>query len=133
MHWFHAEDAVAKKRVVTRRQRRTKKAKPVARTKARVKAKSAAPKRSAGKALRAKVKAKPSARKPSKPLPPPPSEANSAPAVSPDPKPQAFWDPQGGHAEFTGDSKAHTKPEDQRAHIRMTSPRTWSNRQRGRG
>jgi hypothetical protein len=56
------------------------------------------------------------------------------PATAPtEPEPQAFWDPKGGRSAFTGDSKAHTKPADQRSHIRMTAPRTWSNRQPGRG
>ena len=50
-----------------------------------------------------------------------------------EPKPQAFWDPHGRQADFPDETKAHTTPPDQRAHIRMKAPRTWANRQPGRG
>jgi hypothetical protein len=128
---------VAKKRIEARRQRGTKKVKPASRAKAKVAPKTAASKKLARKAAPTKVKskpAKPAARKPSKPLPAPPSaQVKLAPAIPAEPKPHAFFDPKGEHAQFTGDAKAHTKPEDQRGHIRMTAPRTWSNRQPGRG
>ena len=77
--------------------------------------------------------AKPADRKPSKPISQPiPAEVLPAPPVHAGP-PHAFWDPQGTTSHFTGDAKAHTKPEDQCAHIRMKAPRTWSSRQPGRG
>jgi len=90
-----------------------------------------APTKLARKAAPTKVKKKAAARKPSKPVAS--VEVERAPATPTEPKPQAFFDPQGGQKDFTGDTKAHTKPEDQRGHIRMTAPRTWSNRQPGRG
>jgi len=120
---------VTKKRVEAKRQRVTKKSKAAVRPKSRV-----APTKLARKAAPTKVKKKPVARKPSKPASPVASaEVERAPATPTEPKPQAFFDPQGGQKDFTGDTKAHTKPEDQRGHIRMTAPRTWSNRQPGRG
>ena len=126
---------MAKKRVEARRQRGTKKAKGVVRAKSKVAPKQkAASKKLARKSAPTTVKKKPSARKPSKPLSTAASaKVERAPAIPTEPKPQAFWDPQGGHGDFTGDTKAHTKPEDQRAQIRMKAPRTWSNRQPGRG
>jgi hypothetical protein len=59
----------------------------------------------------------------------PPADEASAPPE----KPQPFWDPTGASASFTGAAKARTKPADQRATIRAQAPRTWSNRQPGRG
>ena len=128
------EDVVAKKRVEAKRQRGTKKVKPASRAKAKIAPKKAASKKLTRKAVLTKVKIKPAARKPSKPLSTPaPAKVEPAPAIPAEPKPQAFFDPKGGQAHVTGNTKAHTKPEDQRGHIRMTAPRTWSNRQPGRG
>ena len=125
---------MAKKRMEARRQRSAKKVKAPVRAKSKVAPKKAASKKPARKAAPIAAKKKPSQRKPSKSL------SMAAPAgverrttTRAEPEPQAFWDPHGGQSPFTGDGKPHTKPEDQRAHIRMTAPRTWSNRQRGRG
>ena len=129
---------MTKKRVETRRQPATKKVKTAVRAKSRVApGKKTASKRSVRKAApttQKKNKNKPSDRRQPKPLSTAASaEPTRTPATSTDPKPQAFWDPQGGQTDVTGDTKVHTKPEDQRAHIRMTASRTWSNRQPGRG
>ena len=125
---------MAKKRTEARRQRGTKKVKPASRAKAKVAPKKAASKNLAREAAPTKAKKKPAARKPSKPLSKPASaQVELTPAIPAEPKPHAFFDPKGERAPFTGDAKAHTKPEDQRGHIRMTAPRTWSNRQPGRG
>jgi hypothetical protein len=108
--------------------------KPASRVKAKVAPKKAASKKLARKAAPMKVKSKPAARKPSKPIAKPAAaEVELAPAIPAEPKPHAFFDPKGGQAHAMGNPKAHTKPEDQRGHIRMTAPRTWSNRQPGRG
>jgi hypothetical protein len=113
---------------------KTKKAKAPVRAKSKVASKKAVSKKPARRPAPPTAKKKLSPRKPSK--------AASTMAVAEvergvttpaEPEPQAFWDPKGGQSEFRGDAKAHTKPEDQRAHIRMQAPRTWSNRQRGRG
>lgn len=125
---------MAKKRVETRRDRGTKKVKAAGRAKFKIAPKKAASKKLARKAPPTKVKRKPAAQKPTKPLSTPASaEVELAPAIPTEPKPQAFFDPKARQAHFTGHTKAHTKPEDQRGHIRMTAPRTWSNRQPGRG
>ena len=125
---------MAKKRVEAKRQRGAKRAKPAARAKYGMAPTKAASKKLARKTAPKKVKQKPAARTPSKPVSPVASvEVERAAATPTEPKPQAFFDPHGGKKDFTGDTKAHTKPEDQRSHIRMTAPRTWSNRQPGRG
>jgi hypothetical protein len=125
---------VAKQRVEAKRQRGAKKSKAAVRAKSGMAPTKAASKELARKTAPKKVKKKPAARKPSKPVSPVASaEVERAAARPTEPKPQAFFDPQGGQKDFTGDTKAHTKPEDQRGHIRMTAPRTWSNRQPGRG
>ena len=112
---------MAKKRVAAKRQRRAPKSKPVVRAKITTR-------RSPKKANK-----KPADRKRSKPISrPAPAEGTPAPPVPPG-QPQPFFDPKGTTSHFTGDAKAHTKPEDQRAHIRMKGPRTWSARQPGRG
>src|SRR5688572_31031089 len=125
--------------MAAKRPRSSKKVKAPVRAKATAAPKKAASKRPAStkparEAARTAAKKKPSARKPSKaPLAAAPTGVERATATPTEPEPQAFWDPQGGQSAFTGDAKAHTKPGDQRSHIRMTAPRTWSNRQRGRG
>ena len=124
---------MAKKRVEAGRQRGTKKVKAASRAKFKAMPKKAASKSAARKAAPTKVKRKPAARKPSKTSTPASADVKLAPANPAEPKPHAFFDPKGEHAQFTGNTKAHTKPEDQRGHIRMTAPRTWSNRQPGRG
>jgi hypothetical protein len=125
---------MAKKQLKAKRPPSATKAKRPVRVKSKAAPKKAASRKPARKVAPTAVKKKPSARKPSMPV----SKAVQA-DVEPrtttptEPGPTAFWDPQAGKSEFPGDSKAHTKPEDQRAHIRMTAPRTWSNRQPGRG
>lgn len=125
---------MAKKRVEGKRQRGAKKSKASTRAKSGMAPTKAASKTLARKTAPKKVKKKPAARKPSKPVSPAASAEVERTAATPtEPKPQAFFDPQGRQKDFTGDTKAHTKPEDQRGHIRMTAPPTWSNRQPGRG
>ena len=147
---------MAKKRVQAGRKRSTKKVKAPVRAKSKAAAKTkVAPRKAASKkklaskkpasqrpaskrptrkATPTAAKQKPAARKPSKSLSTAaPEVVERATPAPPEPEPQPFWDPKGGQSAFRGDSKAHTKPEDQRAHIRMTAPRTWSNRQPGRG
>ena len=124
---------MATKRVESRRQRGRKKVKAAGRAKSAVAPTKATSKTPARKAAPTRVKNKPAARKSSRPLSTPASAEVELARVAPtEAKPQAFFDPKGGHAHFAG-TKAHSKPEDQRAHIRMTAPRTWSNRQPGRG
>lgn len=125
---------MAKKRVEATRRRSTKKAKAPVRAKSKAAPKKAASRKLTRKVVPTAVKKKPSARKPSKSLSvTAPAEVERAATIPKESEPHAFWDPQSGQSNFTGDTKARTKPEDQRAHIRMTAPRTWSNRQRGRG
>lgn len=130
---------MAKKLMKAKRQRSAKKAKAPVRAKSKgapkkVAPRKATPKKPARKAASTAAKKMPSARKPSKSLSKTaPAGVERATTTPPASEPQAFWDPKGGQSAFTGDAKAHTKPGDQRAHIRMTAPSTWSNRQRGRG
>ena len=125
---------MAKRRVEAKRQRLAKKSKAAGRAKPGMAPTTAASKKSARKTATKKVKKSTAARPRSTPVSPIASaEVERAAATPTEPKPQAFFDPHHGQKDFTGDTKAHTKPEDQRAHIRMTAPRTWSNRQPGRG
>jgi hypothetical protein len=134
---------MAKKRMAAKRSKGMKKttgkpksrvrtkAKPVPRGRAKSRKPGPAPavKRSSPKApRRTAAKSTVSTAKPTLSVP----IDRGAPAAL-EPKPGAFWDPKSEHSTFTGDPKAHTKPEDQRSHIRMQAPRTWSNRQPGRG
>ena len=137
---------MAKKRVEARRKLSAKKVKkaPV-RAKSKLARKSkAAPRKAASKRPASKkparkatpiaAKTKPAARKPWKSRSTaPPAVVERAVTTPTEADPHPFWDPKGEQSAFTGDAKAHTKPPDQRAHIRMTAPSTWSNRQRGRG
>ena len=125
---------MAKQRLEARRQRSAKKVKASVRAKSKVAPKKAASRKLARKSAPTAVKKKPSARKPSQSLSTKaPAEVERAATIPTVPEPQAFWDPQGGQSNFIGDTKAHTKPENQREHIRRKAPRTWSNRQPGRG
>ena len=123
---------MAKKRVGPKRLRSAKKVKASVRAKSKGAPRKAVSKKPTRKAAPV-VKKRPSARTALK------SQSTTAPAgaepttTPPEQESHAFWDPKGGPSAFTGDTKAHTKPGDQRAHIRMTAPRTWSNRQPRRG
>ena len=135
---------MAKKQTAAKRRRGAQKVKAPVRPKSNVAPKKAATKKATRKKVASKKPArkaapttankKLAARKPSKSVLTTAPAAVERPTTAPtEPEPQAFWDPKGGRSAFTGDSKAHTKPADQRSHIRMTAPRTWSNRQPGRG
>jgi hypothetical protein len=124
---------VAKTGVEVRGLGSVKKAKAPVRASSKVAPKKAASRKLTGRSVPTVVKKKPSA-KPSKPrLTTALAPVERAATVSKEAKPHVFWNPHGRQSDVTGDTKAHTKPEDQRADIRMKAPRTWSNRQPGRG